>query len=482
MTDAITPPPLPRTRRHRWLLILPIIVMIPMFAVLVWYVSVRVSNRSAVQELEAKVRARGEPLTLEDLAARFPPIPEDENAAVLLMEVWEKEDPAHWRSFRAGQRTLPTPKQSEFDPDLPYLGSEARRIPRGAPLSSTQLAAAEAWMQKNADHSAAVRAALQRTKCRFPIRVTDGYDALLPHYVEIRQEAQRFRVEALHASEKGDIESAIEALITVQRVANTLTNEPLLIAHLIHVACQLMVLDGAEQLLSRQRLAVPQLARVRTIIDSIEMTNRFRSALIGERAVALGAILVGGQSVAGLARHSEVSEAEMQRGLSFLHFIGLAAADRRLMLETFERAITLAEKPTPEAWPEFARLEAEVKREARGFPPKIFSTLLLPALSATAQKFASVEARRSAGIAAIAVEQYRRAHEDQLPASWNVIIPTHLSRPPIDPFTGEPLKLKPLPKGFVVYSVGANEKDDDGRERPEKRSQTNYDETFTVER
>jgi hypothetical protein len=45
---------------------------------------------------------------------------------------------------------------------------------------------------------------------------------------------------------------------------------------------------------------------------------------------------------------------------------------------------------------------------------------------------------------------------------------------PLDPFDGQPLRYKKLPKGYVVYSNGEDGKDDGGDEKK--------DITFTVER
>src|SRR5688572_3444817 len=100
-----------------------------------WYASYRVSNASAVRRLEAKVRQRGEPVTLEELAARYSTIPDEENAAVLLLETWEKDEPQFWKAVRDEVRPLPKKASRRIDPDLPFIGRNARRIARTHRLS-----------------------------------------------------------------------------------------------------------------------------------------------------------------------------------------------------------------------------------------------------------------------------------------------------------------------------------------------------------
>lgn len=63
---------------------------------------------------------------------------------------------------------------------------------------------------------------------------------------------------------------------------------------------------------------------------------------------------------------------------------------------------------------------------------------------------------------AIAIMRYRAANRGSLPATLDALVPAYLPKRPIDPFSGQPVKFKPLDDGFVVYSVGMNEKDDGG--------------------
>ena len=100
------------------------------------YISYRARENSAIRRLEASARARGEPLTLAELEAMQPRVPDNENAAVALLELWERERPAFWRAFREGKRPLPQEAYPAYDPDLPLLGSNRRRPEQLLPLAS----------------------------------------------------------------------------------------------------------------------------------------------------------------------------------------------------------------------------------------------------------------------------------------------------------------------------------------------------------
>src|SRR6185295_11414339 len=71
---------------------------------------------------------------------------------------------------------------------------------------------------------------------------------------------------------------------------------------------------------------------------------------------------------------------------------------------------------------------------------------------------------RDATLAAIAIAVYHARH-GAYPPSLDVLVPDLLPALPIDRIDGKPLKYKPAPPGGlpILYSVGADRKDDGGR-------------------
>jgi hypothetical protein len=62
----------------------------------------------------------------------------------------------------------------------------------------------------------------------------------------------------------------------------------------------------------------------------------------------------------------------------------------------------------------------------------------------------------------VGIERYRRDHGEALPDSLRALVPAYLPELPTDPFSGQPMIMRSEPRGYAVYSVGANRRDDGG--------------------
>src|SRR5437016_7245659 len=65
---------------------------------------------------------------------------------------------------------------------------------------------------------------------------------------------------------------------------------------------------------------------------------------------------------------------------------------------------------------------------------------------------------------ALAAERFRRDRKTW-PATLGDLVPTYLATVPADPFDGQPMRMRRLPDGIVIYSVGPDLNDDGGEVR-----------------
>ena len=128
-------------------------------------------------------------------------------------------------------------------------------------------------------------------------------------------------------------------------------------------------------------------------------------------------------------------------------------------LEALERILQASRKP----WPE--RIDAIVATDARalsgGFPfgpGEVDRGRLEAVVSRSVRPLAVNRAMRIA----VAIERYRRDHDERLPNDLQELVPAYLPAVPIDPFNGKEMRFTKDAGGYVAYSVGSNRRDDGG--------------------
>jgi hypothetical protein len=92
-----------------------------------------------------------------------------------------------------------------------------------------------------------------------------------------------------------------------------------------------------------------------------------------------------------------------------------------------------------------------------------YLSITAPALAASTQPRDTAVAQRDALLVAIALELYRRDHDDALPADLAALSPRYLPTPPVDHSTGGPLRVRYTEDGrFILYGLGRNGEDNGG--------------------
>jgi hypothetical protein len=160
-------------------------------------------------------------------------------------------------------------------------------------------------------------------------------------------------------------------------------------------------------------------------------------------------------------------------------------SDFALALNFFSNWLSIVSMPLPagldtaDQWSSEARsLVAEAK--TKGYR---VSALMLPALNTTMERAVDGMAQSRVAQVALAVERFRVAGSS-LPDSLAQLVPKYLPAVPEDPYDGKPVRYNKLsPKGYVVYSVGRNRRDDGGATRPMGgQADGPYDLVFAVRR
>ena len=391
------------------------------------------------------IRAAGQPMTLAELNAWYPEVPETDNAAVLYAQ-------AFTLSVFGSQVELP-----ETIAEIPTAGF--------APLTEESRAKLRSFFEEHSEAMDLLYAATNRAGCRFALDFTQGQFMLLPHLSQLKKACLMLAGAALlHASE-GNTRQAANDFAAAARVANSVAGEPLLISQLVRPGCWSVILKGLESTLSLFQFSEEDLELIQSSLAQAEIPDGIARGLAGERTMGLAIFIdpriqnsffTGGTGAAPPGSQRSLSSLGSRFGISVLKVSGLFRQDRDFFLDTTSNMIAVAQMPFPD------RLKAG---QVSTVPPSrllLFSRMLLPALSRAVTRDADFCARVRTAQTALAVERYRQTHDDRLPERLEALMPQYLPQVPADPYNGQPMRLKRLARGFLIYSVGVNGVDDGG--------------------
>lgn len=465
MSNAM-PPPMPYHRlRNRLLIAAALLVAFVVIGVVVTLGAIRWRLHRDVKQQIAGIKADGLPTTAEELEDWYKPLANSTNAAIFYEELFEG---------------LPT-----------NTPGRVVSLSRNEPLSSVVSNQLRTAVSKHSDSLRLARRGTPLTSARYSVDLSEGVNARIPHAAKLKTMSQLLRAEAVLNIAERRPDAAAEAILAIHRAARTLDEEPVLISALVVVAMDSIGFSTLERLLNHLALDRNQLAQFSHAATLADRTNRFVKGLIADRAMYNEIIGMAQYDIARLRQVAPGDEEEErfdpapQPGWIW-NLIGFFERDRAFYLRAMATNIHVAKLPPPEFLRAGKAAEELTVQARRGY--YIFSSLFLPAFERLGSRDAEASARARTALVALAVEDWRISHAGKTPDSLDELVPTHLKQIPTDPFDGKPLRYKKLPRGYVAYSIGRDNKDDGGKEQPPRGTKLKgaerfqYDITFVVER
>lgn len=380
----------------------------------------------------ARIRAAGEPTTPAETEAFYSTPSAGRDSTQL------------WRTALA---LVDTPQFEADGKALPIVGQASNEIPPpGHPWD--QLDLAEQFLtQFRLAREQLHLAARQGGDVRFPTNFSAGISMLLPHVQQLRSAARLMALESAVAVHRGRNDAAVDSIVAMFATADTLKHEPIVVSQLVRMAINGMARAQVQWLISSVNLDDTQLCRLDAELATNDFQQPLRRALIGERAIGIQSFdnpASLGDDTVGLRLTPTSDE------LAYL----------QLMTETisaFAETGPARKQAMDDATAHVATLREQTAASVR-FP---LTLLLLPSLNACVEAASRNEADRDATRVAIAIERFYLKH-GRLPQQLDELVPGFLDSLPVDPFDGAPLRYRVDPGEYLVYSVGANERDDGG--------------------
>jgi hypothetical protein len=358
--------------------------------------------------------------------------------------------------------------RGDSDLGLPIVGY-SNLSPRGESLPQPMSDGIALFLKTNEESMALLHTATKMAHCRF---TTNLSVSVIQRTEEggLRHTARKLELEAVYASNLGDDKSTTKALLASIGLVRNFSEEPLAIPRLVQQACFGLTKQGLEHALSSLQLDSNQLDSVSSALIATENSLSINNILVSELAWNNDVFSdlrrdnrdTGYQIATDFENMNNVPAWKRNSLAIAYRFLGVLDFDQLNYLRLESTAIHISEQPLPERIHALDTFAQKTNQASVLLPvSQLDVRLSCQFLRLDARFIASLRATR----AGLAVESYRSEH-GQLP-----------DNPPYDladPFDGQPIRYKKLAKGYVVYSVGEDTKDDGGDEKK--------DITFTVER
>jgi hypothetical protein len=314
---------------------------------------------------------------------------------------------------------------------------------------------------------------------RYPVDLKPGYEALLPHLAKLRSAGLVVESSAILHAEAHEGKAAADDVLAGLALARSLQAEPSLLSQSVRATLLATAVDTWEQ--SVNRVAPPQ-ESLSDLMNTLKKMEEYEArgeglnrGLAGERAMWIAlldepSMLLRALSMPGL----EIPAGQREQTFARLNKGGPLREQQQDLDRIFERLMTARKASFP------ARLTADTiiqEQLAEAAKRKtLLLGVLLPGFTGRSSKEAELLARLRLGLTAVALEQFRAAHNNRYPKDVSELAPEYLPGPVLDPFDGQPLRYRANGGGYVLYSVGPDLTDDSG----ERRSGKERDIVFAV--
>jgi hypothetical protein len=387
-----------------------------------------------VEAVLAALKAKGEPVAIRGVVPSK--IPDSENGAIVFA-----------RAFKL------LPKENRSDDPIGIVCSPEERAKDPAIWTKAEKAATAAR-----PILALAEQAMTRKQFRFPVKWEDGVSARFEHLSWLSQIVRYSCAAAIVEARKGNAEAAARYLKLAFDMSRALEEEPSIMSQFVRYAQTRLAFSALADVIGSADLSASQTKSLENQLSGIDFRPGLKLALRGERVLCglwIYRALMDGR-IKGSDLFADTDLPQSAGAVCGYELRPLFYHDELVYLAAMSRAIREADLPyrsiRPSAQWDYYSWFAPV------------TSILCPSYTHVAGSRDRATAQVALSRVALALIDYKRQF-GAYPPSLQAIQP-RLGREVLeDPFTGKPFVYRRQGKGFLLYSLGMNLKDDKGQPR-----------------
>jgi hypothetical protein len=350
----------------------------------------------------------------------------------------------------------------------------------GPPSRKVAAAAVLAALQDDEAVIQSLRAASVRSKFFYPVnyKLDDPWNILLPHDYNIKELAVRLELKACAELAKGDGAKAFDDVMLTLYLADSLTNETMLISYLVRTGCVHAAVQSIWEGIAEQRWSDSQLQEMEAQLLHFNLIREIEKPLETERAVGVLTIdLTKSKGVSYLGRTASteptIFDGALGTALDWAIPSGWFAFEKvnycRLFDTLFTNAFDLSAGTISPR-----QIASNGNMLGQDFGPdgqtpltiicrhRIVARLFLPTLPKVLYRAAFAQRAANQAALACALERYHLAR-GEYPANLDMLSLQWLSNIPLDPISGQLYRYRREVNGrCIIYTVGRDDNDDRG--------------------
>ncbi len=390
------------------------------------------NNRNELTAVIAELDRAGEPWRLADLEKRRANIADERNSALVIRTA---KPASIWKIM---------PDSPEIDL-LPW-----QALPAGVCLKY------RGAFEQFGENVKEARTLAAFPEGRFSYTIApDVVSTLLPHVDAARPVAILLKHDAWWQIQQADFEQAAASCRAAVYTSRSLRDELFIISHLIRHAMLREVADTVERMCAQGQPDAKSLRELQRLFEEEAGFDGWTLALEGERA---GMHQLFGHIADGKVNMQFVRAMTGARRSSWRDYVSdyfpapSAAQSHAWLLRHFTDLLAANKLPPPERTAKLKQLGEEA-----GKAPDPARMLMAPPGFSPWTKLQNnqprLEAKLRCTVAGLAAERFRLERK-RWPDTIAALVPEYLAKAPLDPYTGEPLRLRATKDGMVISSAG----------------------------
>jgi hypothetical protein len=420
----------------------------------------------------ARLKAEGRALTVAEI--RPAPVPDDQNAAPLLQKAAElmgygipnKPNPKSAPAIREIYGLINSNSNSRMD-IATWPAEHREALPRLIQTPEVQ------------QIFTILSEASQKPGYNNNLKYEEGPGMLMPRSINsIRQAVRLLSIKAELAAQNGNTEKAWSTVLEGLNLTDLLRQEPLLITQLVRIACDLVMIDCMERL--ADKTDVPADKARALIAELVKHTDSkpWIRCMDGERVWSglwcFHTLQHGSfRDFSSLLSPGSYAPRWMAWVLKY-PYMPILKKDLTVYLNLISQVQDYYKVPYWEA--------AETIRNHptnKQIPRYCLTTLLfLPSFDAVATRKAEHDAAVAVARMGLALKLFKQKN-GAYPDTLDNLAPEFIENIPVDPCTGKALIYRKSDAGFILYSLGKDQHDDNGTPRPTGKNVTG-DEPYDI--